>query len=200
MEEGEIGSDISNLSGGEEENSCFNDDVNAFIDVENSDKVDEGQENSFSMDNTHINGVRGAGFVDTKGRFFQTNNKRKGNGAVDGGSFLSNVDVTENKCNPVMPSAIMEDGCDVQGDSPYLVDNVEGEGEAESPSQPPDYRRDQSSTSHGSSKILKKKVLVVVDDIKDVLNQYFEMDGLLGYDMETNKERVKKILSSIVVV
>ncbi|CAH1442848.1 unnamed protein product [Lactuca virosa] len=77
IEEGEIGSDIPDVSGGEEEDACFDDDVNDFIDVENGDKVDEGQENSFSMDNTPINGVRGAGFVDRKGRFFQTNNKEK---------------------------------------------------------------------------------------------------------------------------
>ncbi|CAH1453112.1 unnamed protein product [Lactuca virosa] len=70
MEDGEIGSDIPDLSGGEEEVACFDDDVNDFIDVENGDKVDEGQENSFSMDNTSINGVRGVGFVDRKGKSF----------------------------------------------------------------------------------------------------------------------------------
>ncbi|CAI9282784.1 unnamed protein product [Lactuca saligna] len=122
-EEGEIGSDIPDLSGGEEEDACFDDNVKDFIDVENGDKVDEGQENSFSMDNTHINGVRGPGFVDRKGRFFQTNNKRKGNGDTDGGSFMPNVVVTrgvaEKKCNPVMPSTVMEDGCELQGDSPH---------------------------------------------------------------------------------
>ncbi|CAH1415487.1 unnamed protein product [Lactuca virosa] len=80
MVEGEIGSDILDLSGGEEEDAYFDDDVNDIIDVENGDRVDEGQENSFSMDNTPINGVRGAGFVDRKGSFFQNNNKRKGNG------------------------------------------------------------------------------------------------------------------------
>lgn len=41
---------------------------------------------------------------------------------------------------------------------------------------------------------------MIVDDIKDVLKQYFEMGGLLGYDMESNKEWVRKILSSIGVV
>ncbi|CAI9286423.1 unnamed protein product [Lactuca saligna] len=34
MEDGEIGSDIPDLSGGEEEDACFEDDVNDFIDVE----------------------------------------------------------------------------------------------------------------------------------------------------------------------
>nr|KAJ0213406.1 hypothetical protein LSAT_V11C400215910 [Lactuca sativa] len=199
MKEGEIGSDIPDLLGGEEEAACFDDDVNEFINVENDDKVDEGHENSFRMDNTPTNGVRGAGFVDRKGRFFQTNNKRKGDGPVDGRSCMPNVAVTrgiaENKCNPMMPTTAMENGCELHGDSAHLVDIVDGDGVAESPSHPPD----QSSTSHGSSKILKKKVLVVVD-IENVLKQYFEMGGLLGYDMETNKEQVKKILSSIGVV
>ncbi|CAH1436637.1 unnamed protein product [Lactuca virosa] len=49
MEEGEIESDIPDLSGGEEEDACFEDDANDFIDVENDDKVDERQENSFGM-------------------------------------------------------------------------------------------------------------------------------------------------------
>ncbi|CAH1423185.1 unnamed protein product [Lactuca virosa] len=62
--------------------------------IENCDKVDEGQEKSFSMDNTPINGVRGAGFVDRKGRFFQTTNKRKGNGVVDEGLSPPNIAVT----------------------------------------------------------------------------------------------------------
>nr|KAJ0208910.1 hypothetical protein LSAT_V11C400195770 [Lactuca sativa] len=161
----------------------FDDDVNDFIDVENGDKVDEGQENSFSMDNTPTNGVRGFGFVDRKGRFFQTNSKRKDDGVVDRSSCLPNVSVTrgvvENKCNLVKPSTDMES--ELQGDSPYLVDNVEWEGVAESPSQPLGCRRHQSSTSYRSSKILRKKVPVVVDDIEDVLKKYFEMGGLIGW-------------------
>ncbi|CAH1415856.1 unnamed protein product [Lactuca virosa] len=117
MEEGEIGSDILDLSGGE---------------------GDEGQKNSFSMDNTPINGVRGVGFVDGKGRFFQTSNKRKGNGVVDGGLSPPNVVVTrgvaENQSNPVVPSPITVVECELQGDSPQLVANMEGEGASESPS------------------------------------------------------------------
>ncbi|CAI9281949.1 unnamed protein product [Lactuca saligna] len=135
MEEGEIGSDIPDLSGGEEEVACFDDDVNDFINLYNDYKVDEGHENSFRMDNTPINGVRGVGFVDRNGIFFQTNNKRKGDGVVDRRSCMPNVAVTrgvaENKCNPMMPSTVMENGCKLHGDSPHLVDDVDGEGVAE---------------------------------------------------------------------
>ncbi|CAI9286424.1 unnamed protein product [Lactuca saligna] len=103
------------------------------------------------MDNTPINGVRGDGFVDRKGRFFQTNDQTKGDGAMDEGSFMPNVvvmrGVVENNCNSVVPSPVMEDGCDLQGDSTHLVANMEGEGAAKSPSQPPGYRRDQSYMS-----------------------------------------------------
>ncbi|CAH1423770.1 unnamed protein product [Lactuca virosa] len=145
MEEREIGSDISDLSwGGGREDAYFDDDVNDIIDVDNGDKVDEGQEKSFSMDNTPINGGRGVGFVGRKGRFFQTTNKRKGNGAMEGGLSPPKVVVTrgvaENQCNPVVPSPVRVAECELQGDPPHLVVDVEGEGASESPLQPPGFR------------------------------------------------------------
>ncbi|CAH1449455.1 unnamed protein product [Lactuca virosa] len=141
--------------------------------IENGDKVDEGQEESFSTDNTPINGARGAGFVDRKGRFFQTTTKRKGNGAVDGGICPPNVAATrvvaENQCKPVVPSQVRVAECELPDGPSHLVADVEGEGISKSPSQPLGFRQDQSSTSHGSSKMLKKKVPVVFDDMEDVL-------------------------------
>lgn len=118
--------------------------MNDIIDEENSDKVDEGQDKeSFSMDNTPINGARGSGFVDTMGRFSQTTSKRKGNGVVEGDLSPPNVVITrgvaENQCNSVVPSLVRVADCELQGDPSHLVADVEGEGASESPSQPPGY-------------------------------------------------------------
>ncbi|CAH1419764.1 unnamed protein product [Lactuca virosa] len=80
---------------------------------------------------------------------------------------------------------------------------------SDSLSQPPSFRRDskgpnssnsRSTSSHGSSKLLKKRVLAEVDDIEGIMKQYFEMGGLLGYDMENSKNKVRQILSNIGVI
>ncbi|CAI9299522.1 unnamed protein product [Lactuca saligna] len=88
-----------------------------------------------------------------------------------------------------------------------------GGGASESLSQPPGLQREKlhgdfnlnasasrSSGSHVSSTLLKKRVLMGVEDFEDVLKQYFEMDDLLGYDMKSHKDKVSKILSSVGVV
>ncbi|CAI9293387.1 unnamed protein product [Lactuca saligna] len=79
-------------------------------DAKNGDKVDEGHENSFSM----------------------------GNGVVDEELSSPNVAATRgaavNQSNPIVPSPVMAAGCELQGNSPILVANVEGEGASESPS------------------------------------------------------------------
>ena len=90
--------------------------------------------------------------------------------------------------------------------------------DVESPSQPSRFQRSfsdgsgnnrhsnklgfkvRSYISHGSSKLLKKRVPISVDGISDVITQYFEMGNLLGYDMDGNKEQVCQIFSSIGVI
>ncbi|CAH1431366.1 unnamed protein product [Lactuca virosa] len=82
----------------------------------------------------------------------------------------------------------------------------------ESLSQPPSFRRDakldpgtskiksNSASSHGSSRLLKKRVSANIEDISDIMKQYVEMGRLFGYDMEGNKDKVKQILASIGVI
>ncbi|CAH1435947.1 unnamed protein product [Lactuca virosa] len=207
MEDGDIDSDIPDLSGDEEEAVCFDEDEIVGLKVKDGEKVEEGHEDSFGTESMHSKGERGAGFVDRKGGFFQTNITRKGNEVADGGSssfVAAAIPVTDvNQSEPIMPTHVspVRLAEDVMPNGPtQVVDDMDGERASDSLSQPPGFRRKKSSSSCGSTKLLKKKVPVVVDDIGDVLKQYFEMGGLLGYDMESNKDRVKKILSSIGMV
>lgn len=43
---------------------------------------------------------------------------------------------------------------------------------------------------HGSSKLLEKRVPTNVEDIVDIMNQYVKIGGLLGCDMDGNKEKI----------
>ncbi|CAH1421340.1 unnamed protein product [Lactuca virosa] len=164
MEEGYIDSDIPDLSGDEEEDVCFDEDEIEGLKVKDGEKVDEGHGDSFSTENMHSKGDRGVGFVDRKGGFFQTNIKRKGNEVVDGGSssFVAaaapGTDV--NQSEPVMHRDVSPDRLaeDVMPNGPtHAVDDVEGERISESLSQHPGFRRKKSSSSFGSSKLVKKK-------------------------------------------
>ncbi|CAH1436007.1 unnamed protein product [Lactuca virosa] len=66
MEDGDIESDIPDLSVDEEVDVCFDEDeIEGFKDND-GDKVEEGYEDSVSMTNIHSKGDRGAGFVDRK--------------------------------------------------------------------------------------------------------------------------------------
>ncbi|CAH1453334.1 unnamed protein product [Lactuca virosa] len=99
------------------------------------------------------------------------------------------------------------------GPTVEVVQRVGEENDStESLSQPPGFRRDvemehgnskikcNSASSHGSSRLLKKWVPDDIEDISDIVKQYFEMGKLLGYDMEGNKDKVKQILASIGVI
>lgn len=74
----------------------------------------------------------------------------------------------------------------------------------ESISQPPSFHSENialmgdyvsfkatSLNYHCSSKPLIKQVSANVNDIEDVMKQYIQMGGVLGYDMEGNMETVK---------
>lgn len=39
-----------------------------------------------------------------------------------------------------------------------------------------------------------------IKDIVDIMKQYVEMGGLLGYDTKGNKDKIREILASIVVI
>ncbi|KAI3790361.1 hypothetical protein L2E82_03344 [Cichorium intybus] len=54
--------------------------------------------------------------------------------------------------------------------------------------------RDRRSNSLGSIKSNMKRVPTDVDNINDVMAQYMEMGKMLGYDMESNKQKVEKML------
>lgn len=58
----------------------------------------------------------------------------------------------------------------------------------------------RSSNSHGFSKFLKKRAPISVDNIYNVMAQYFQMGNLLGYDMDGNKEKVRQFFLSIGVI
>ncbi|KAI3740675.1 hypothetical protein L2E82_31145 [Cichorium intybus] len=54
--------------------------------------------------------------------------------------------------------------------------------------------RGRRSNSLGSIKSNMKRVPRDVDNINDVMAQYMEMGKMLGYDMESNKQKVEKML------
>ncbi|KAI3780707.1 hypothetical protein L2E82_10695 [Cichorium intybus] len=54
--------------------------------------------------------------------------------------------------------------------------------------------RGRRSNSLGSIKSNMKRVPTDVDNINDVMAQYMEMRKMLGYDMESNKQKVEKML------
>ncbi|KAI3518543.1 hypothetical protein L1887_07348 [Cichorium endivia] len=55
--------------------------------------------------------------------------------------------------------------------------------------------RGRKSNSLGSIKSNMKRVPADVDNINDVMAQYMEMEKMLGYNMESNKQEVEKMLS-----
>ena len=57
--------------------------------------------------------------------------------------------------------------------------------------------RTVGSWSHGSVRILKKPVPAKITGVEDILKQYVEMGELLGYDMESNQEKIQAMLASM---
>lgn len=55
-----------------------------------------------------------------------------------------------------------------------------------------------SWNSNGSSNLLKKRVSTNVNHTTDMMKQYIEMGGLLGYDMEANRESLSKFFQVLV--
>ncbi|CAH1413153.1 unnamed protein product [Lactuca virosa] len=77
LEEGEVGSDIPDLSDEEEPKDFFGEDM---CDIQKDCQEGNGNEevvDSLNVDNTPNLGDRGAGFVDRKCRFFQTSGRKK---------------------------------------------------------------------------------------------------------------------------
>ncbi|CAH1442237.1 unnamed protein product [Lactuca virosa] len=209
LEEGEVGSDIPDLSDEEEPKDFFGEDT---CDIQKDCQEGNGNEevaDSLNVDNTPNLGDRGAGFVDRKCHFFQTSGrKKKVHRCFEDDERVKSILVDASVKSPTRPERDSS-----PADEEIRQGGVVGGGTSESLSQSPGFQREKlhgnfnvnasasrSSGSHGSSKLLKKKVLVGVEDIEDVLKQYFEMGDLLGYDMKSHKDKVSKILSSIGVV
>ncbi|CAI9292288.1 unnamed protein product [Lactuca saligna] len=148
LEEWEVGLDIPDLSDEEEPKDFFGEDT---CDIQKN--CQEGNSNeevadSLNVDNTPYLGDRGAGFVDRKGRFFQTSGRKK---------------------------KALESLSQSPTDEEIRQGGVVGGEASESLSQSPRFQHEKlhenfnlnasalrSSGSHGSSKLLNKKVPVGV--------------------------------------
>ncbi|CAH1446166.1 unnamed protein product [Lactuca virosa] len=185
---------VKELSNWEPDILCNEDALNYDIPSLASDS--EKEVNDFDEDVAEEEGeMTPKGFVDRKGRFFQTEplksdeHKRSYNSVPLDAPVGGPIDVSGDQRGavgsgtaPDTPNATMA-GSTVEAKQGLCEDN----GSNESLSQPPGFRRDvelnpgtikmksNSASSHGSSRLLKKRVPDNIKDISDIMNQYVEM-------------------------
>ncbi|KAI3779422.1 hypothetical protein L2E82_09140 [Cichorium intybus] len=148
--------------------------------------------------------TRGAGFVDRNGRFFPTFGGTQHVHHEKGVDESGGVDCSASRVvKPTMPVSSAPGVATVSvqqedAEHPQKHDGATArEGGPDRATSVPLGARSTSAWSHGSVKILKKRVPVHVTGLEDIMKQYLEMGMLLGYDMESNKEKVKVLLESL---
>ncbi|KAI3708612.1 hypothetical protein L2E82_37908 [Cichorium intybus] len=179
------------------------------------DDLEEG-EMRFEYQHQQNHATHGAGFVDRSGKFCDTSAIKRGRFTVNNennkfvktnrGSKVRTVEDDEENDGERREAEndnhgekdfvkVDENGDEVIKKGPSLVDaRLEKEVGSRGSKVDSLLYRGRRSNSLGSIKSNMKRVPTDVDNINDVMAQYMEMGKMLGYDMESNKQKVEKML------
>ncbi|KAI3508948.1 hypothetical protein L1887_23970 [Cichorium endivia] len=151
-----------------------------------NDDLEQG-EMGFEYQHQQDHATHGAGFVDRSRKFYDTSGIKNGRFTVNN----ENNKFVKTKHG----SKVDENGDEVIKKGPSLAEaRLEKEVGSRGSKSDSLLYRGRRSNSLGSIKSYMKRVPVDVDTINDVMAQYMEMGNLLGYDMESNKLKVEKML------